>query len=205
MREARARLTIERHDDVAPPDGDSDDRLVARIARRDGEGFRALIDRHGSVPFRIGYRMLGEAGEAEDIAQEALLRLWRSAPRWRAGEGGVRAWLSRVAVNLALDRLRRRRFSSDAEPPDRPDDAPSADALIERDERRLAVRGCIAALSDRQRAAIVLTYYEELSNKMAADSLDLDIKAFESLLHRARAKLRACIEGKGIASGEENR
>jgi RNA polymerase sigma factor (sigma-70 family) len=176
-------------------EGESDDVLMARVALRDGAAFRALIDAHAARPHRIAYRMLGDATEAEDIAQEAMLRLWNSANKWQAGGAGVGAWLARVATNLCLDRLRRRKFVSDEVVPERADDAALADEII--DEARLRARTVTAvqALPDRQRAAIILTYYEGYSNIMGAQALAMNIKAFESLLLRARRALRAALGG----------
>lgn len=179
--------------------GVDDDALMARVAMRDAAAFRVLVEAHGRLPQRIAWRMIGDRTEAEDIAQEALLRLWDQAPRWRPGGGGVPAWLSRVAVNLSLDRLRRRKFASDAEPAERADDAPLADALLEREHIEGAVRAAIAALPDRQRATIVLTYYEDCSNRDAATMLDMNLKAFESLLLRARKALGEELRALGIA------
>ncbi len=171
----------------------SDDALIADAAARDGDAFRVLIDRHGARPYRLAWRMLNDPIEAEDVAQEALLRLWDKAGEWRAGEAGVAAWLVRVATNLCLDRLRRRKFSSDEEVPERVDDAPLADALIEEDQAKARAIAAVQSLPERQRAAIVLTYYEDVSNQMAAQMLDMNIKAFESLLLRARAALREAL------------
>lgn len=179
--------------------GENDDALMTRLALRDQDALRLLADRHADVPWRIAYRMLADAAEAEDVAQEAMLRLWQHADRWRAGGPGVAAWLTRVATNACLDRLRRRRFSSDAAVPERADESALADEAIEENEVRQAVADCIEALPDRQRAAIVLTYYEERQNKMAAEILAMQLKAFESLLLRARGALRGCVEGKGLA------
>lgn len=174
-------------------DVEGDDALMARVQRRDAAAFRTLVDRHVAALHRIAYRMIGDAVEAEDLAQEALLRLWRDAARWQPGMSGTGAWLNRVTVNLCLDRLRKRRFSSDAEVPDRADDAPLAPEAIDADRQRAATVAAIAALADRQRAAIVLTYYEDQSNQMAAEAMDMNIKAFESLLLRARAALRSAL------------
>ena len=179
-----------------------DDALMARLAMRDASVFRVVVDAHAIAVRRIGYRMLGDAIEAEDVAQEALARLWEHAGRWREGGPGIGAWLHRVAMNACLDRLRRRRFGSQDEAPEQVDTAPLADTLIERDQQRAAVLACVGALADAQRAAIVLTYYEGLSNIMAADALEMNIKAFESLLYRARRSLhqsllRAGIDGVG--------
>ncbi len=188
-----ARATFDEH---------SDDALMARVALRDASALRILADAHAALPWRIAYRMLGDRAEAEDVAQEAMLRLWQLGDGWRPGGPGVAAWLTRVATNLCLDRLRRRRFSSDEQAPERADSAPLADVEIEGDEVRAAVVHCIETLPERQRAAVILTYYEERANQIAAECLSMQIKAFESLLFRARAALRGCIEGKGVAAAD---
>lgn len=182
--------------------GDGDDALMARVAARDAAAFRALVEAYGRVPHRIAWRMAGDQAEAEDIAQEALLRLWDRAAQWRPGGSGVAAWLTRVAVNLSLDRLRRRKFASDEAPPDRVDEAPLADALLDGEIVAKATREAIAGLPDRQRAAIILTYYEDLSNNQAAIMLDMNIKAFESLLLRARRALAGALRARGIVGME---
>lgn len=176
----------------------SDDVLMARVAARDAASFRLLAERHALAARRIGFRMLGDLGEAEDVAQESLARLWEHAGRWRPGGPGVAAWLHRVAINACLDRLRKRRPISDEGVPERVDGSPAADAMIDAERRRAAVVACVQALPDRQRAAVVLTYYEGVSNMLAADALDMNIKAFESLLHRARQALRASLKRHGV-------
>ncbi len=173
---------------------ESDDALMDRVRQRDGEAFRMLIDRHADLPFRIACRMMSDSSEAEDIAQEAMLRLWNNAGKWQGGGSGVGAWLSRVATNLCLDRLRKKRRMSDEDVPEQADDAASADELVDGEKQAHAVKNCIEKLGERQRAAVILTYYEEQSNLLAADQLDMKIKAFESLLFRARGSLRDCLE-----------
>jgi RNA polymerase sigma factor (sigma-70 family) len=179
-----------------------DDALMVQVAARSAEAFRMLAGRHAAVPQRVAYRMLGSAAEAEDIAQEAMLRLWDSAPRWQAKGPGVGAWLRRVATNLCLDRLRRRKFQSDEEVPERIDEAPLADALIDQARVTAKTRHAVGALPERQRAAIILTYYEDCSNMAAADALQMNLKAFESLLLRARATLRRHLEEQGVLEAE---
>ena len=182
--------------------------LTARLAERDPQALREVIALHAGPLHRMAYRMLGDAQEAEDIVQEAMLRLWDHAPRLAArhpvgsaSASGLKlgGWLMRVATNLAIDRIRAGRRFAGGEVPDQADDGPLADAQIEADQAMLSARALIAALPDRQRAAIVLTYYEELPNAAAAEALDMNIKAFESLLHRARTSLRAAYEaGAGV-------
>ena len=177
----------------ATPQSADDDTLMARIAVRDAEAFRVVVDKHAGKAHRIAWRMLGDPIEAEDVAQEAMLKLWEQADRWQAGSAGVGAWLNRVATNLCLDRLRRRRFASDEDVPERVDETPLADARIDSEWMRRRAMQAVQSLPDRQRAAIVLTYYEECSNLAAAEILGLNIKAFESLLLRARQALKAAL------------
>lgn len=180
--------------------------LVARIADRDEHAFRTAIEAHASVLHRIAYRMVGNAPDAEDIAQEAMLRLWDHAPRLAERSGAairIGPWLKRVAINLAIDRIRMTKRFSDAEMPERADETPLADTQMEQREETGTARALVEALPDRQRAAIVLTYYEELPNAKAAGVLDMNIKAFESLLHRARGSLRKAFDARetGNAGG----
>ena len=182
-----------------------DDAVMIRIARRDAVAFGTVVTAQAGMLHRVAYRMIGDAAEAEDVAQEALLRLWASADRWRTGQAGIAAWLTRVTVNLCLDRLRRRRFASDEEAPERADEAPGADALVEEEQWRRAAMAALGDLGERHRAAIVLTYYEDLPNAAAAETMEMNLKAFESLLLRARGAMRAALAARGLTTltGEE--
>ena len=181
---------------------------AAQMAARDPAALRAVIARYGSALHRVAYRMTGDAHEAEDIVQEAMIRLWNQSPviaerhhvgSQAAGTLRLGGWLQRVVVNLSIDRLRRTRRISPGEAPDNADDTPLADAALEAGELDAHARALVAALPDRQRAAIVLTYYEELPNAEAAAAMDMNIKAFESLLHRARTALRQAFAAEGDA------
>ena len=180
----------------------NEDRLMQRVAARDGAAFRLLVDAHAATVHRLAYRMMGDPVEAEDVTQDAMLRLWEHAARWQPGGAGAGAWLKRVATNLCLDRLRRRRFSSDEEVPERADEAPLADAAFDAARTAAAARAAVLALPDRQRLAIVLTYYEGMSNSDAAEALELNIKAFESLLLRSRAALRLACIARGLVADD---
>ncbi len=135
--------------------------------------------------------MLSDRAEAEDVAQEALLRLWRHAGDWPDGELRLSAWLSRVAANLCLDRLRRRRERTGEDAPERPDGAPSALAGLARADRAAALHAALAELPDRQRLAIVLRHFDERPNPEIAGILGVSIEAVESLLARGRRDLAA--------------
>ena len=93
----------------SPARDDPDAALLAAYAAGDDAAARVLIGRLGPRLLALATRMLGDGAEAEDIAQEAMLRLWQRAAEWRPGEARVATWVTRVALNLATDRLRRRR------------------------------------------------------------------------------------------------
>ncbi len=182
-----------------PPDA----ALVADVARGDAAAFQRLVERHTGPIYRLAFRLLGDAIEAEDVTQETFLRLWTHAAAWRerAG-GGLVGWLRRVATNLSFDRLRRRNATGEAADDERPDDTPTAEeALAARDLSAFAA-GAVNALPERQRAAIILTYYEELPNAAAAEALGMHVKAFESLLLRARVALRRTMIEAGLSAAD---
>lgn len=169
----------------------TDAALLAAYAAGDGRAARRLVDRH--LPRVLGFarRMLGDAAEAEDVAQEAMLRLWRIAPDWRAGEARVSTWLYRVTANLCTDRLRRRRGVTGAELPEPADDRPGALATLIAADRAAALETALAALPERQRQAVVLRHLEGLSNPEIAAILDCGVEAVESLIARGRRALTA--------------
>jgi RNA polymerase sigma-70 factor (ECF subfamily) len=173
-------------------DAEADDAsLLARYASGDQAAARLLTARHAPRVFAVARRMLGEQAEAEDVTQEAMLRLWRVAPEWQAGQAALGTWLYRVAANLCIDRLRRRREIASDTLPERADEAPGALARIEADDRATALHAALGALPDRQRLAIVLRHFEERSNPEIAEILDTSVEAVESLLGRARRELAA--------------
>jgi len=172
---------------------DPDEALLARIAEGDAAAIRALVARKLSRVLGLAQRMLNDAGEAEDVAQEAFLRVWRQAPKWRSGEARFDTWLHRVALNLCYDRLRRRREILTDDPPELPDDAPPADHALEAQDTGRAVAAALAKLPDRQREAIVLCHYQELGNIEAAAVMGVTVEAVESLLSRGRRALRATL------------
>jgi len=193
------KVGVEASDDSALGGGDTDERaLMTRVGAGDAQSFERLVTRHTPMVHRVAWRMLGDAVEAEDVVQDVFVKLWVNARDWTAAGGGLGGWLRRIATNACLDRLRRPRFVSDEGLPDRPDEAPQADLAIDAGRRRAAVAASIQALPDRQRAAIVLTYYEGVSNAEAASILGVKVKALESLLVRGRQALTQSLAGKGL-------
>ena len=192
------KAAVEADADPSSVPGGDDSALMARVSQGDGGAFRTLTERHAQLVFGLAWRMLGDAAEAEDVVQETFAKLWVGAKSWTELGGGLGAWLRRIATNACLDRLRRRRHLADEAVPERADETPAVDVLIDAERRRIAVAAAIQTLSERQRAAIILTYYEGVPNAEAATILDLGIKAFESLLVRARQALRRSLAGRGL-------
>lgn len=170
------------------PDPDAAD--LAATVLGDEQAFARLVDRHLARVHALAWRALGVRAEAEDVAQETLLRAWRQAPKWREGEARFSTWLQRVALNLVNDRLRARREQVPVEEQDlaagTPD--PERDALRSEGARR--VHEALQQLPERQRDALLLCHFEGLGNIEAAAAMELSVEALESLLSRARRRLR---------------
>jgi RNA polymerase sigma-70 factor (ECF subfamily) len=174
-------------------DGPADHDLMARAAKGDGRAFRTLAERHTGAALRLARRILGNGAMAEDVVQDALLRVWINAPRWRP-EAAFRTWLYRIVVNLCLN-AKRRAGDLPLDAAEHVADAgPTADEQLRLDERDKQLAAAIGALPERQRAAVVLTYQEGLSNAEAAEVLDTSVSSVETLLVRARRTLRAAFE-----------
>ena len=173
--------------------------LVDAVGQGSAAAFAVLVNRHSGALYRVGLRMLGDGHEAEDVVQDAFARLWQHAARWKPSGAGLVGWLHRVTLNLCFDRKRRFRVITTPDLPDIEDDAPLADRLIEADQAREEMASALDALPERYRAALVLCYFEGFSNAAAADMLDLNIKAMESLLFRARRQLREILSTRELA------
>ncbi len=174
----------------------SEEALLVLYANGDPAAARALTIRLTPMALRVAARMLGDGSEAEDVAQEAMLRLWRVAPDWRQGEAKVSTWLYRVVSNLATDRLRKRRGVSLDEAAEPDDGRPAVvDVMIDTD-RAKALEAALAALPDRQRQAVVLRHLEGLSNPEIADVMEIGVEAVESLTARGKRALTAMLAGR---------
>jgi RNA polymerase sigma-70 factor (ECF subfamily) len=176
--------------------------LLVRVAAGEAAAVRVLAQTHLPKVLALAQRMLGNREEAEDVAQEAMMRLWRIAPEWRAGEARVATWLYRVASNLAIDRLRSRRPAAPVTLLDTlPDPAPGAEAEIAARERAAALERALLALPERQRLAIVLRHLEELPQAEVAAVMGVSVEAAESLLARGRRSLEAMLAPQRAALG----
>ena len=181
----------------------ADGALLRLAAAGDAGAWRELVDTHSGPLFRYAFRMVGERDAAEDIVQEAYLRLWRQAKRWRP-EAPVRAWLFRVAGNLAIDALRRRRHTLEIGP-DHEEASPGIDDRLSEKEQAEWVWRLIAELPERQRKALVLCRVEGMSMTEAGAVLGCSVGAVESLLSRARHQLKSRMEPNRLAGNDRDR
>lgn len=188
----------------------ADAALLAAYARGDRDAARALADRHLPRLYAYAARLLGDRAEAEDVAQEAMLRLWRIAPDWRPGEARVTTWLYRVATNLCIDRGRSRRRRGTAaldEVAEPADSRPGAAAAMIAAERAAALQAALDALPGRQRQAVVLRHIEGLGNPAIAEIMGIGVEAVESLTARGKRALAAMLAGRrgdlGYTDGDE--
>ncbi len=178
---------------MRPGAADTDDELVLRAGRGDPAAIRALVARKLPRILGLAQRMLFDAAEAEDVAQETFIRVWRHAANWRPGEAKFDTWLHRVALNLCYDRLRRRRERPTADLPEQVDTGPAPDRNLHALDVGKRVAASLADLPPRQREAIVLCHYQELGNIEAAALMHVSVEALESLLSRGRRALRAAL------------
>lgn len=180
-----------RHQSVAADDIITDEKLVARVATGDRHAFAMLVMRHADRFLALAERLLGDRAEAEDALQDAFAKLWTRADGFDPGRARFSTWFYRVVANAATDRLRRRRGTQSLPDGwDQADGRPAADQTLADGQRALRVAAAVAALPERQRLALTLSYYEGLNNREAASIMELSVKALESLLVRARRQLR---------------
>lgn len=185
-------------------DDRSDDALLARYATGDRDAAQRLSLRFTPIALRVAQRMLRDPTEAEDVAQEAMLRLWRMAPGWRPGAAKVTTWLYRVVANLCTDRLRKRRTVPLEGAPEPADEAPGAAARMIAADRAAALEAALAALPERQRQAVILRHLEGLSNPEIAEVMEIGVEAVESLVARGKRGLVAALSGRRAELGYEN-
>lgn len=181
----------------SPPDRQrilADAALMTRIADGDTRAFESVVKADSARLVSLALALLGSRPDAEEVAQDALVRLWRQAPRW-AAEARISTWLHRVAYRLAIDRLRRRRPAADPAEIEEglSDPAPSPEATLLEGEREALIDRALARLPPRQRAAVVLAHRHGLSQAEGAAALELSEEAYESLLARGRRRLKALI------------
>jgi RNA polymerase sigma-70 factor (ECF subfamily) len=182
----------------------SDDALLVLYANGDSGAATALTRRLLPRVFGHARHMLDDAAEAEDVAQEAMMRLWRIALDWRQGEAQVSTWLYRVTANLCTDRLRKRRGVSLDQIDEPEDPAPSAAQEMQAQARGDALQAALSQLPERQRQAVVLRHIEGLSNGEIGQIMEIGPRAVESLTARGKLALSAILAGRKAELGYED-
>lgn len=173
-------------------DPNTDESLMVRIQSGDQQAFSELVQRHTEKFYALAYRTCGDQNMAEDVVQEAFLKLWRKPQSWKADKGAkFTTWFYRVVVNQAHDFGRKKKSEYGADDLDiYADTSVGADIKLQQNEQQEQLENAIQALPERQKTALSLCFYEELSNKEAAEIMGVGVKALESLLMRAKAALK---------------
>lgn len=170
----------------------SDEVLMVSVGKGDRHAYGVLVERHLDRSNGLAARTLSNAAEAEEVVQEAFLRLWKHAPNWQPKGAKFTTWFYRVILNLCIDVQRKRKNKlvpiEDIADPVSSD--PWADESLYQGQVAHKVGKALEGLPERQRAAIALCYFQGLSNREAAEILDVNIKALESLLSRGRKALK---------------
>lgn len=169
-----------------------DEALLILFANGDPTAARILTVRLTPRVMAHAFRLLGNRAEAEDVTQEAMLRLWRVASEWRQGEAKVTTWLYRVVANLCTDRIRRSGRTSPLEDAAEPiDEATSPADQMQTRARSDALQQALNQLPERQKQAVVLRHIEELGNPDIAEIMEISVEAVESLISRGKRALTA--------------
>jgi RNA polymerase sigma-70 factor (ECF subfamily) len=184
------------------PEDAEDIRLMGLVSAGDDRAFEALVERHQRLVVGTVGRMLGTNSDAEDIAQQVFVRVWKSAKRYEP-RAKFTTWLLKITRNLVFNELRRRSRhpavplqseTAEEERPLRDDRAIAPDASLLDEELQKAVDAAIAQLPETQRMAVILRRYEELSYEEIAETLEQSVSAVKSLLFRARTELRESLK-----------
>ncbi len=163
--------------------------LLEAAAAGSHAAFTEIVTRHFQPVYRLVWRMTGGAADAEDVAQDAFVTLWKNPSQLREG-AALRGWLMRVAANAVIDGSRRPRPAALDDASEVADPQMMPDAPLDRTQAARLVDSRIAALPERQRLALSLVYFEGLSNIEAAAAMEVSVDALESLLARARRSLK---------------
>lgn len=186
---------------VIDPDAD----LIPRLSAGDELALGELMDRHMTRIHALASRMLSDPVMAEDVTQTVFLKTWQQSKTWKPGAAKLVTWMSRVCTHSCLDILKKKKpVYMDVLPESSAhlhDDNPDAAEVLMLSERRKTVEAALSALPENQRAAMILCYYQFMPQSDAADILGVSEKAYESLLSRARARLRQLLDPKLLNLG----
>lgn len=176
-----------------------DEALLEGCAAGDRQASAMLINRHSPRVLSLAQRMMNSREDAEDITQDVFIKVFRNAGKWETGRAKFTTWLHRVTLNQCYDRLRRKREIGVDEVPEIIDDSAGPASQMQQRQTQARIRIAIDGLPERQRAALLLSHYEDMSNIEAAEVLEISVEAVESLLSRAKRALRAALSGERAA------
>ena len=181
--------------DSAPISDESDEEMMKSVAVGDTGSFRCLVERHQQMVIGTVARMIGSA-DAEDLAQQVFINVWKSAPRWRP-EARFTTWLMTITKRLVFNESRRRTRSrllpqsyEEIRVPERVDRAPLPYELLQQRELSFAIERAMALLPEKERLAVVLRQQEGMPYEEIATVLGVSVPAVKSLLFRARNSLK---------------
>lgn len=183
------------------PEDAEDIRLMGLVSAGNERAFEELVERHQRLVIGTVGRMLGTNSDAEDIAQQVFVRIWKNAKRYEP-RAKFTTWMLKITRNLVFNELRRRSRhpavplqteTDEEERPIKDEHVVTPDATLLNDELQKAVDAAIANLPETQRMAVILRRYEELSYEEIAETLDQSVSAVKSLLFRARTELRSAL------------
>lgn len=173
----------------------SDEVLMSQIQQQDEHALTLLVDRHLTALHAFARRMLGNTADAEDIVQEAFLRVWYRSHQWQPGTAKLSTWLHRIVHNLCIDLRRHRKgecmninIETIQDELAAPINTPEEDFVASQVSQQIEC--ALQELPEKQRSAIILCHYQGLTNRQAAEVLDISVTALESLMARGRKTLR---------------
>jgi RNA polymerase sigma-70 factor (ECF subfamily) len=174
----------------------ADEELIQRVQGADGSAFEVLYERHAAAAYSLAYRMMGRAGPAEDVTQDALLSAWRGAGRYDVSRGSVRTWLLSIVHHRAIDALRRRgpreRLEVEGEGlAERVESPQRTDEQVAEADQANRVRSLVSGLPDDQRAVIELAYFSGFTHTEIAGMLDVPLGTVKGRMRLALEKLRS--------------
>ena len=172
-----------------------DESLISQIQEESREAFATLVNRHSNRFYRIAYRLVSSKDDAEDIVQDAFLKLWNRPNLWDPGRGTkFTTWFYRAVINLCLDHRKKKKLVNLSEGIEFTDEKPGADILFDLHQKQALLERLICELPERQQLAINLCFYEGLSNNEAAQIIGVRVKALQSLIMRAKTTLKYKVE-----------
>ena len=184
------------------PQADTDEALMHRVCAGERRAYQMLVDRHASRFLAQAYRVMGNQAAAEDMVQEAFIKLWTNPSAFNAEKSRFSTWFYRVVLNRCLDEKRKKTPQQLPEHYDSEDSTKKSDEQLSQAQTMQRLHTALETLKENQATAIRLCYLEGLSNAEAADVMNMKVKALESLLVRARAKLRDILGQQDITASD---